>query len=164
MSFLIKIFGAVATLLFALMLLRGYKYFLKKRKEERDEFLVLFDAVRDGVGCFLSPLSSIFSRFCEGDSTLARISRRIKDGESPKSAYNAEERGFHIGEAGREILSSFFSSLGRGYKDGEVAMCQSVGKRFFEYSESADKEDEKSARLAGALTVGAALGIIILFI
>jgi hypothetical protein len=105
MSFLIKIFGAAATLLFALMLLRGYKYFLKKRKEEREEFLVLFDAVRDGVGCFLSPLSSIFSRFCEGDSTLARISRRIKDGESPKSAYNAEERGFHIGEAGREMLS-----------------------------------------------------------
>ena len=164
MSFFVKILGAVATLGFALALLRGYKYFLKKRKEEREGFLALFDAVRDGVNCFLSPLARIFSGFCEGDSTLARISRRIKAGESPKSAYNAEKGGLHIGEAGKEILSGFFSALGRGYKDGEVALNESARKRFLEYSEACDIEDEKSARLAGALAFGAALGIIILFI
>lgn len=164
MGFLIKSFGAAATLMFAFALLRGYKSYLEKRKKEREGFISLFEAVRDDIDCFLSPLSKIFERFTSGESTLSRISLRIKNGESPKFAYNAEKDGLHVGDVGKEILAAFFSSLGKGYREGAVAMSESCRKRFLEYSEISDVEDEKNAKLAGALTVGAALGIIILFI
>ena len=164
MSFLIKSFGAVAVLAFALALLRGYKFYLRKRKEEREGFISLFEAVRDEIDCFLSPLSRIFDRFTSGESTLSRISARIKSGESPKTAFEKEKGGLHIGDTGKEILSGFFSALGRGYREGAVAMSEACRKRFLEYSEISDAEDEKNAKLAGVLVVGAALGIIILFI
>ena len=164
MTFIIKIFGAVAICVFALRLLRGYKRYLEKRKAECEGFILVIEAVRDGVDYFLSPLKRIFERFCEGDSPLARISKRICGGESPKTAFESEKDGLHIGESGKDILSGFFSSLGRGYKDGAVSMSEACKKKFEKYSAEREREDEKNARLATTLVVGGALAVIILFI
>ena len=164
MGFIIKCLGSAAVLAFALALLRGYKAYLAKRREECDGFLAVIEAVRDGVNYFLSPLGRIFERFCDGKTTLSKISERIRDGESPKDAFEKEKRGLHIGECGKEILSNFFSALGRGYKDGVVALSEACRAKFEEYSENCRQEDEKSARLAATLAFGGALALIILFI
>lgn len=164
MGFILKVFGAAATLLFALGILRGYKRYLARRREECDVFLALIDAVRDGVDYFLSPLKRIFEKFCSGDSVPSRISKRICDGESPREAFEKEKSGLHIGESGKEILSGFFSSLGRGYRDGAVALSEACKKKFSEYAEESEREDEKNSRLAGVLIIGGALALIILFI
>jgi len=164
MIFIIKVLGAAATLGFALLLLRGYKRYLASRRLECEGFISVFDAVRDGVDYFLSPLKKIFGRFCEGDSPLSRISKRICEGESPKAAFEKEKGGLHIGEAGREILSGFFSALGQGYKDGAVALSESCKKKFEKYNAERERDDEKNARLAAALIIGGALALVILFI
>ncbi|MBQ2875601.1 MAG: hypothetical protein IJE25_01185 [Clostridia bacterium] len=159
-----KLFGAALLLGFSLLVLRAYKAYLGRRKEECEGFGQIIDAVRDGVDYFLSPIGRIIERFESGESMTAKFAENVKSGDSPEKAFDKIKEKLAIGREGREILGKFFASVGRGYKDGAVKIADACRKKFTEYTEKTAEEDEKSAKLTTALVIGGALGLILLFI
>ena len=159
-----KLFGAALLLGFSLLVLRAYKAYLGRRKEECEGFGQIIDAVRDGVDYFLSPIGRIIERFESGESMTAKFAENVKSGDSPEKAFDKIKEKLAIGREGREILGKFFASVGRGYKDGAVKIADACRKKFTEYTENTAEEDEKSAKLTTALVIGGALGLILLFI
>ena len=149
---------------FSLLVLRAYKAYLGRRKEECEGFGQIIDAVRDGVDYFLSPIGRIIERFESGESMTAKFAENVKSGDSPEKAFDKIKEKLAIGREGREILGKFFASVGRGYKDGAVKIADACRKKFTEYTEKTAEEDEKSAKLTTALVIGGALGLILLFI
>ena len=161
---IIKLIGSAMLLGFALLATKAYKKCIARRQSECDVFLTMIDAVRDGVDYFLSPAAKIFRRFAEGNSRPAAFAKMVIDGVSPGEAFARIKNSLAVGREGREILGKFFESFGRGFKDGAVAMSEDCKKKFSEYSERCEVEDEKNTRLATALMLGGALGVIILFL
>ena len=159
-----KVFGAALLLGFSLLVLRAYKAYLGRRKEECEGFGQIIDAVRDGVDYFLSPIGRIIERFESGESMTAKFAENVKSGDSPEKAFDKIKEKLAIGREGREILGKFFASVGRGYKDGAVKIADACRKKFTEYTEKTAEEDEKSAKLTTAVVIGGALGLILLFI
>ena len=159
-----KLFGAALLLGFSLLVLRAYKAYLGRRKEECEGFGQIIDAVRDGVDYFLSPIGKIIERFESGESMTAKFAENVKSGDSPEKAFDKIKEKLAIGREGKEILGKFFASVGRGYKDGAVKIADACRKKFTEYTEKTAEEDEKSAKLTTALVIGGALGLILLFI
>lgn len=159
-----KLFGAALLLGFSLLVLRAYKAYLGRRKEECEGFGQIIDAVRDGVDYFLSPIGRIIERFESGESMTAKFAENVKSGDSPEKAFDKIKEKLAIGREGREILGKFFASVGRGYKEGAVKIADACRKKFTEYTEKTAEEDEKSAKLTTALVIGGALGLILLFI
>lgn len=149
---------------FSLLVLRAYKAYLGRRKEECEGFGQIIDAVRDGVDYFLSPIGRIIERFESGESMTAKFAENVKSGDSPEKAFDKIKEKLAIGREGREILGKFFASVGRGYKEGAVKIADACRKKFTEYTEKTAEEDEKSAKLTTALVIGGALGLILLFI
>jgi hypothetical protein len=159
-----KLFGAALLLGFSLLIIRAYKAYLERRREECKGFGQIIDAVRDGVDYFLSPIGKILERFESGETLAAKFAKDVKSGESPEKAFEKIREKLAIGREGREILGKFFASVGRGYKDGAIKIAEACRKKFTEYTEKSALEDEKSKKLTAALVIGGALGLILLFI
>ena len=149
---------------FAFFLSRSYTAYLKRRVREGECFLSLTERIESMISCYLSPIKDIFSGFeCE-ESAVMDFVRRVRDGARLRDAYFEAEGGLAVGREGKKILAELFSTLGCGYKDGSVGLVASARAEFEKYLGGEREECEKNSRLAAALLLGGALGILLLLI
>ena len=160
----VRCIGAAALLFCSVIVIRGYRGFLARRRQECDELLLIMRGLRREVEHFLTPLCKIFAKFASDKSVPSGMASRIADGMLPEEAFLESRDRLAVGEDGKEILGDLFSGLGQGYKDGAVAHISSCEKRFDEYVRHIKDEYEKNGRLVAVLVLGAALGLVILFI
>jgi hypothetical protein len=166
MSFgeILKYIGAAALLVGAFLVIRRYKAHHAERKREILAFSLLIDRIYDMVDLFLAPVRRIFEGVSTGVESADELARHIEDGEAPQQAYVGVKDKLSVGEEGKRILEQLFLGLGKGYRDGALALVESCRKRFADYKKAAEEEDEKSSKVVSALVIGCTVGVIILFI
>lgn len=154
--------GAVLILFSAVLLALFYKRYVERGIRERESFLSLIDCLRVRIDCYLSTLVEVFKDF--KDEAIEPFLRRVREGESPESAFAGTHTLFAIGKGGIEILSRLFGMIGREYKAGVIASVDTARAAFTEYSAKQLEEGKKSVKLICALLLGGALGLVILLI
>jgi len=157
---MIKYFGFALILASAFILSREYEKNQRKRLAELAEFLRLFEHIKTKISCFLSPKSDWLSDF---SSTLTGISEFIVSARSSSLAESFEKSvdKLSLGDE-REYVKSILSSLGRAYKNDEVALLEDGISRLSAEKERLSLECEKNIKTARVLAAALGLGLVIL--
>ena len=164
MSFALKIIGGACVLIAAAAMARLYDAFSKRRLSECESFISLLEHIRSEISCFLSPKERIFRGY--EDENLERVGflPLVREGEDMGDAFDKISQRLLVGKSGLDILASFFSGLGRGYKDGAMALGERCIAEFRKYYESLKDESEKNVKLFRTVIIGLGLGILILLL
>ena len=161
---LISTLGACGLIFAAIMLSRLYRTYLKSKREEGRELLLMIERIRDGVDYYLTPIKDVLESLAEQSSICRKMHDYIAQGKKPYEAYLELSDGLRISKDGKEILDGFFSRISAGYREGVVAVAEEARVRFAAYLETSSEEDEKSGKMVSALLVGGALAFVLLFI
>ena len=163
MNYFIKIFGSLLLLAASLAFVKEYERTLKKRFEICRGFVELLSHMRIRIDGYLTPAMQLIDGFeCKALKEAGYIDKAREKGIS--SAYFELEKELPLDSSAQACLSSFFADFGKDYKDGTLkSLDMSIG-RLRECAESLFAENERSLKLARALAIAAALGLIILLI
>ncbi|MBO5907932.1 MAG: stage III sporulation protein AB [Clostridia bacterium] len=156
--------GAILVLVFAFFISRSYVSYLKRRVRECEDFCRLAEKIESMIRCYLSPIKEIFSGFECSEGVVRDFVKAVSEGATPREAYLSKEGELAIGKEGKKILSGLFSSLGHGYRDGSLELVRGARAELEKYTAKEREEGEKNSRLASALAIGGALGVVLLFI
>ena len=164
MSGALRYVGAICIVVCAFLLSRSYSSYIKRRVSECECFLLLISHVEKMIRCFLSPVSDIFSKFECNEAKVMSFVCGVRDGKALSDAFAECECELALGKDGKKILSELFSELGRGYKDGTLSLVASARSELEKYTAREREEGEKNLKLATALLVGGAVGVVLLFL
>ncbi len=164
MSGALRYVGAICIVVCAFLLSRSYSSYMKRRVSECECFLLLISHAEKMIRCFLSPITDIFSGFECGEESVMAFVCDVRGGKALSDAFAERECDFALGKDGKKILSELFSELGRGYKDGTLTLVASARSELEKYTVREREEGEKNSKLATALLVGGAVGVLLLFL
>ncbi len=164
MSDVFKYFGALSVIVCAFLISRSYSLYLKRGVRECECFLSLLQRIEGAIRCFLSPVGEIFSGFECSEGSVMEFVNDVRSGKTVKDAFSEREATLAVGKEGKKILSELFSELGRGYKDGTVALISAARSEMEKYTLSAGEEEKKNSKLVAALLLGGAVGALLLFL
>lgn len=154
---------AVAVLCAALVVRRAYVAFIGRALAECRGFIAYLEHIRQRIGCYLERGDSLSDGF--SSPALCRCGFLCDELRSdPRRAYAEAEGRLALGEEGRRILSDFFRSLGAGYLDGQMGAIALTLERLREVEKKESEELEKRTRVAGAVCICAALGLLLLLL
>lgn len=142
---------------------RAYVAFIGRALAECRGFIAYLEHIRQRIGCYLERGDSL----SEGFSSPALSRCGFLDDEmrsDPRHAYAEAESKLALGEEGRRVLSDFFRSLGVGYLDGQMGAIALTLERLREVEKKESEELEKRTRVAGAVCICAAFGVILLLL
>ena len=128
----------------------------KNRRRELDAILRLVRHIRENIEHFSRPLGEIWARFddpvLDASGFLAVLRREGMEAAVRKSTLTADVRA---------VLSSFASSLGRGYREEQIALCRYTEEKLSGIAETLAKSAPDRERLWRTLPVLAALSLIL---
>ena len=157
-----KIIGASLVLLSALIFVRAYSGFLKKRRAEGEELYRFLLHISSGVRRSLATPEALASDFKSETETVSSFISLVSEGRSLYEAFSMVT--FSLGREIREEFSELFSGFGNNYLEAELMRLSDYEKSISELLLSEKDESEKSERTVRASVIAAALGIVILLI
>ncbi len=164
MSLYARLAGAALIALSALIAGRGYASYTGRRISEEEGLVTLLSHIKSEISCYLTPQSKLIDAFrCEGLEPSGFLSA-MREGGGLLEAYRSCEEKMYCSDGVKEIISRFFEGFGKGYKDEELARLDAALASLMPEVERDRVELEKNQRVATALLVSAALGLIILLL
>ncbi len=156
---LIRIFGAALISLCGIyasaMLNRG----VKSTCDEAAALVELVRFVRSQIECFACPIPKIFER-CPRE-LLCRCGYAGDKAKKPKELY--ESFCFSDAECAH-IMESFFSQIGKGYRDEQLSLCEYFEKQLEERRSALAAALPARRRTNSVLCVCSALAAVIIFV
>ena len=159
-----KYVGILCVLLAAFLVSGEYRRRVKKRVSECREFLAFLSHMRVQVGCFLKPAKQLGEGFESESLTDAGFIQALATSDSIGQAFSLCEPRLSLSCEEKEVLSLFFSSFGEGYLDGQIKLIDATHARMESLYASLASESVKNTRLVAAISVTAAIGLIIFVI
>ena len=154
--------GAAFILLSALIFVRAYSSFLKKRREESEELYRFLLHITSGVRCSLATPEALACDFSTECGAVSEMVSAVSRGRTLYEAYSSV--GFSLSREARELFSSLFSGFGKNYMEAELSRLTDYEKSISELLSSEREESERSERAVRAAVIAAALGAVILLI
>lgn len=159
---MLKYLGLAMLALSGIFISREYEKKERKRLFELSEFIRLFEHIKHKISCFLSPKSDWLSDF-ETESAPISEFLNISRKNGLSDAFLSVRDKLSLGSEADAILR-ILSSLGKTYKDGEIALLDAALSSLSEIERQLSVECEKNIKTVKVLTAAAALGLIILLI
>lgn len=156
--------GAFCIVLATLIAWRGYQAYLSEELGFIRAFLGALEDYRDGVRCYLKPLSEWAAEYSDGRLASVGFLSLLSDGEDALSAYRAVKDRCYLPMTADEVLDSAFSGIGKGYLEGEIEALDDAVSRLGAQEKELSVELSKRQRVAGALLGALAVGTVILVI
>lgn len=151
-------------MLAAIMLVRGYGRYLRKRGDEYEALLVFLTGLERHISVTVGA----------PDGYLSAVKVKLLDelgfygayasGGSLSAAYSAVREGLHISPEADRLLLGYFGAFGGGYFNAEL---RSLGACISSLRDIAEKEGEEGARslrVSSVFAVAVALGIVIMLV
>lgn len=154
---------------FALILAGGIFFSREYEKRERtrvlecEEFLRFVKHIRMKIACFLSPRAEWLADFSSKLPSFNGFLDKARECDSLLDAFSKSQSFLSLG-AEADILSSLFSSLGRGYKDDELSLLDNAFGELSSQTERIKGESEKSIRTVKTLAACVCVSLIILLV
>ena len=133
----------------------------RRRRRELDACLALLRHIRENIGTLARPLPEIWDRFEDPvfrESGFLTVLRR----EGLSAALEAAPP--MLGEGERALLAEFAASLGRGYREEQVALCRYTEEKLGDAAEALARSAADRERLWRSLPVLAALSAVLLML
>ncbi len=156
------IVGAALVLLSAVILIRAYSAFLKKRRNEGEELYRFLLHITSGVRRSLATPEALARDFSSDSEEMSRFLSLVAEGKELSFAYSAV--GFSLSREAGELFSSLFSGFGKNYLEAEVARLEDYARSISELLSKERDEGERSERAVRAAIIAVALGAVILLI
>lgn len=158
-EFLVRAAGALLLLLSAIGLGAASIRAEKRRRRELDALLSLVRHIRENIEHFSRPLGEIYARFDNPVLAASGFLTRLRQSGMEQAV---RETASDVGEEEREVLLAFAGSLGRGYREEQIALCRYTGEKLAQIAENLAKAAPDRERLWRTLPVLAALSLILL--
>ena len=159
-----KYAGFLLILLAAFFVSEEYRRRVKRRVAECRDFLAFLSHMRVQVGCFLKPTKQLGEGFHSESLSEAGFIDALAVSDSIGQAFSACESRLSLSRDEKETLSLFFSSFGEGYLDGQIKLIDAANAKMESLYASLASESVKNTRLVMAISVTAAIGLIIFVI
>ena len=159
-----KYIGILLVLLSAFFYSREYTRYMKKRLSECEGFLAFIAHMRIQVGCFLRPTKELSAGFSSEPLSDSGFLYALSECENIYEAYKKTESRLSLSKEERCILETLFSSVGEGYLDDGIKLIDSSFSAMEKLTEKLREECRKNIKLVCAISVTAALGLIIFVI
>ncbi len=160
---LYKLVGALSVFAAALLLsLRGV-YAMREEEAQTEAFMLLVRRVREEIACFGTPREKILAAHTSPVLLRAGLDLREARGDL-YAALNKARPALYLDAYAFSALLEFSSGLGRGYTEQELSRCDLCLARLEESLSALRLRLPSSAKLFRTLSVGSALGVIILLL
>ena len=158
---MIKYFGLIMILASAFIISREYEKNQKKRLFLLSEFIRFCEHIRLKISCFLAPKTDWLSDFQTDSAELLSFLSLAR--QAPLDTSFREVENVLFVDEKRE-LTRLFSSIGKGYRDGELALLDDVIEKLRAIYGGALSEIDKNVKTVRVLVSAISLGIAILLI
>ena len=158
---MIKLFGILAILVSAMMLVSEIKKRMNSILLQESEILRFIRHIRKRVECYLSPIGEWCSGFSSDELTSCGM---ISEGRVSDAAYFKSDKRLLVSEAERQMLFDFFSGAGVGYLQNELERIEKLEERFCVICENNAKEIPRRVKCCEVIIVSVALGLSILLL
>ena len=159
---MLKYIGLLMLALAGIFISGEYEKREGKRVFELREFIRFLAHVRQKISCFLSPKSDWLLDF-KTDSRELSDFLRLSENSGFEESFEAVRDKLSLKEEG-EILARFFSSFGRGYKEGELMLLDGTITELSGAEKRISEESERNVKAFKVLAAAISLGLIILLI
>lgn len=133
----------------------------KRRLYHTEAALELIGRVRASIDCFLTPVNDIFAGFSNEPLEECGFLDVLREKGLTAAALSGTAS---FPEQVTELLVSFSTSLGEGYKEEQLKLCDFYGDAILKVLESERSEYEKDIRLYRFVPALLALFIILCFL
>ena len=164
MSVILRLFGAGAIALSALIMSRAYAVFIRRRVAEYRSILGFLELTRrEMLSCLCTPTELAVR--CS-DPILSEIGflEALRSGRGCAAAFSETRSSLHIAVEDADVLQNFFEKFGRGTMDSELAALDECIRRFSSIAIAEEEGASAAIRLAGTLITLCAIGIVILLL
>ena len=162
MSIFLRIAGGALLLGGAALASGAYKRYAEGQLAMLEDFYELLSHIKERISVYLSPQSALLSDFrCETLEECGFIPVYRECG-SLHTAFKSAR--ISLCSDAKRLLSSFFESFGKGYKNEEIARAESAGAECKRILERERENVPRDVRLAGVLISSLALAVFILII
>ena len=158
---MIKLFGILAILASALMLISEIRKRMNGILLQENEILRFIRHIRKKIECYLSPIGEWCSDFSSDELTSCGI---IFEGRIADAAYFKSDRRLLVSDAERQMLFDFFSGVGGGYLQNELERIEKLEEDFRSICENNAKEIPRRVKCYEVIVVSLAVGACILFL
>ena len=131
----------------------------RRRRRELDALLSLVRHIRENIEHFSRPLDEIYARFDDPLLAASGFLTRLRQAGMGTAVRESE---LGIGEEERAVLISFAASLGRGYREEQIALCRYTEEKLTGIAENLARSAPDRERLWRTLPVLGALSLILL--
>ncbi len=159
-----KYVGILLILVAACAISREFSKQMAKRTGECKDFLAFIAYMRIQVGCFLRPVKELGEGFSSPALENAGFMDSLANSDCIFDAYKKCEANLSLSSQEKEVLETLFSSFGEGYLDDGIKLIDASYSAMEKLYSKLCEEKAKNTRLVTALSVTAALGIIIFVI
>ena len=159
-----KYIGILLILTAAVAISREFSKYMNKRVAECKDFLAFIAHMRIQVGCFLRPAKELGSGFSSHALERVGFIESLGESDSVFEAYKKSEPKLSLSDEEKRTLNTLFSSFGEGYLEDEMKLIESSYSAMEKLYSRLCEEKTKNTRLVTALSVTAALGIVIFVI
>lgn len=162
---IIKALAAVLVFFTARTLTAEYKRFTEKRLAVLDGFLSLLSFIKNELSCRARPSAEWAGEFVSAAlGEIGFTEEFIKTGSLQAAFLHANEGGTALGEESKKLLSSYFSSFGKSYRDEEIKEASRVHEELLRIISREKNDMQRSLRATRILAYATAAGLIILFL
>lgn len=151
-------------MLIAIAISGEYTKYMKKRVAECEAFASFIAHVKTQVGCFLRPCRELADGFSSDALEKVGFLNELRESGDIYASYVKAEPKLSLSEGEREVLDSFFSSLGGGYLDEQMKLIELCLEEVESARAKLREESPKSIKLISTLSVTGAIGFLILII
>lgn len=114
-----KTAGSLFLFISSLMMSYRYSDSQKSRLKNLEYLIGLVRYIRTQIDCFMLPVDKIISDYTSDDNS--QIASELKKSSFPKSAENLKNI---LGIEEYEVILNLSKSLGRGYRDEQLKLCE----------------------------------------
>ena len=135
---------------------------MKKRLGECEGFVAFISYMRIQIGCFLRPVKDLCEGFSSEPLSKCGFLAALGTHSDIYEAYKLSEPSLSLSKEEKGVLATLFSSIGSGYLTESINIIDSSLVKMESLEKHLRTELVKNVKLVAALSVTAALGIVIL--
>ena len=159
-----RFLGMALVMLAALWFSRSFAAYVRRRVEECEGYLALFTFMRGEINCHLRPVSAWCREFSDPALVASGFLPALTATGSLSGAWETCARASVLPEEGRRILSAYFSSFGRWYREDELKLLEYYTGEWDRLLAKIKQEAPRSIRLLRTPCASAANAAVILLL
>ncbi|MBQ8372342.1 MAG: hypothetical protein IJX38_05360 [Clostridia bacterium] len=161
---ILKLVAIVMIMGVAIVCRGAYVKFISRSLEEYRGFILYLEHIEGRIGCYLEHGDSLYEGFSNEALSRCGFLGALRDGKSHKEAFGIAEHELAMDADGKRVLGDFFRSLGTGYLERELRALELTLERLRQAEKKQDEELIKRVKVASAVCICTALGIVLLII